>query len=379
MTNQVSQTINPLHFEDLEPHRFEDLVRQIMYDFKDWKSIEATGRLGSDEGIDILGIESIYFYNDDEDENPSHEERTWIIQCKREKSITPQKIRKILDHDIKNREEKPFGYILVASTYFSKKTRDLFKSKLNSLGVNEFYLYGKSELEDLLFLPKYDHLLFAYFGISLQKRKRTLKSQLSSRLTTKRKLIKNIGDLNEIRHKTILVKPSLSNSYPIIGQDIKNLNWRFYNLAFYMPLDQLSVVTKKHFAYINWETNEWDIIEDYDDGFPFYPELYGLPEKFYQDLRENHWKAREIWDKLSETNKGYYFEVRPIHFDRILLVDEIGDCYNPPPHIIVDYLNNSPFENRIIRYIESGKSLYPHEHLQDPNNDKRIDFFKTNL
>ena len=40
--NNPSKTINPLHFEDLEPHRFEDLVRQLIYDFKNWQSIEAT-------------------------------------------------------------------------------------------------------------------------------------------------------------------------------------------------------------------------------------------------------------------------------------------------------------------------------------------------
>jgi len=52
-----TKTLNPLHFEDLEPHRFEDLVRQLAYDFREWDSIEAIGRLGSDEGIDIRATE----------------------------------------------------------------------------------------------------------------------------------------------------------------------------------------------------------------------------------------------------------------------------------------------------------------------------------
>lgn len=49
----VTKTLGTLHFEDLEPHRFEDLVREFVYDFKDWQSIEATGRGGSDDGFDI--------------------------------------------------------------------------------------------------------------------------------------------------------------------------------------------------------------------------------------------------------------------------------------------------------------------------------------
>lgn len=30
-----------IHFEDLDPHRFEDLVRELIYDFRDWQTIEA--------------------------------------------------------------------------------------------------------------------------------------------------------------------------------------------------------------------------------------------------------------------------------------------------------------------------------------------------
>ena len=55
----MTKTLNPLHFEDLEPHRFEDLVRQIIYDFKEWSLLEPTGRLGSDDGYDARGFEII--------------------------------------------------------------------------------------------------------------------------------------------------------------------------------------------------------------------------------------------------------------------------------------------------------------------------------
>jgi len=43
---RTTRTLNPLHFEDLEPHRFEDLVRQLAYGYTRWRSLEATGRLG---------------------------------------------------------------------------------------------------------------------------------------------------------------------------------------------------------------------------------------------------------------------------------------------------------------------------------------------
>lgn len=56
---KASKTLNPLHFEDLEPHRFEDLVRQLAYDFKNWRSLEPTGRLGADDGYDARGFEIV--------------------------------------------------------------------------------------------------------------------------------------------------------------------------------------------------------------------------------------------------------------------------------------------------------------------------------
>ena len=49
---QPSRSYNPIHFEDLEPKRFEDLVRERIYDFKSWQTIEATGRGGDGAGFD---------------------------------------------------------------------------------------------------------------------------------------------------------------------------------------------------------------------------------------------------------------------------------------------------------------------------------------
>lgn len=377
----ATTTVNPLHFEDLEPHRFEDLVRQLMYDFKDWKSIEALGKLGSDTGIDILAIESIEkerLTEDIEDvvenETSQSEERSWIIQCKREKVISPKKILEIIKHDLGQRKDLPFGYIIAASANFSKKSRDAFKLKLNSLGISEFYLFGKSELEDLLFLPKYDHLLFAYFGISLHKRKRAIKTNLSARQTMKRKLFKILGDFGEMTNKSILVKPPQDYDYPII-KDSLNLGWRYYKTISYEPVDHISFIIKKYTAYINWETKEWDIFEHGDLGFPYDPELYNFPKDSYQDIISKNQDSYSELEKIDEKFRGFYIIMRSIHFDRILIADELGDNYNEAPHIIVDYINGSPFEDKIYKFIEEDKP-YSCEILKDPPLEKRIKYFK---
>ncbi|MFC6662821.1 hypothetical protein [Deinococcus multiflagellatus] len=76
----------------------------------------------------------------------------------------------------------PYGFILAAACDFSKKAYDAFRLALIGTGVQEFQIWGKAELEDMLFQPKNDHLLFAYFGISLQVKKRTRQTKLRSLL-----------------------------------------------------------------------------------------------------------------------------------------------------------------------------------------------------
>src|SRR5713226_5771963 len=116
---KATKTINPLHFEDLEPHRFEDLVRRLLYGFRDWSNIEATGRGGSDEGFDVRAWEK----SDDvtnvgeegEEGARSLDGHLWQIQGKREKAINPAKIRTFIKEGVDGKNP-PYGYIMAAAT-----------------------------------------------------------------------------------------------------------------------------------------------------------------------------------------------------------------------------------------------------------------------
>src|SRR5687767_13548216 len=123
---KTTRTLNPIHFEDLEPHRFEDLVRQLIYDVRDWKRLEALGRSGADEGFDVRGVEQINDVaedlgpeglvraEDDELAAPSRE-RVWLIQCKRERAITPARAKKIVDELLIEGNPVAYGFMLVAA------------------------------------------------------------------------------------------------------------------------------------------------------------------------------------------------------------------------------------------------------------------------
>jgi hypothetical protein len=193
----VSKTIGPLHFEDLEPRRFEDLIRQLAYDFRSWRTLEATGRAGSDNGFDARGYEIVNPSADvlpdeadiDADDIPpegSHD-RLWLIQCKRERTIAPTKLRKHLSGINTEHSEPLYGIIFAAACDFSKHSRDVFREWCRDHDISEAHIWGKAEVEDQLFQPKNDHLLFAYFGISLQIRHRSIRTALRARLAMKHK------------------------------------------------------------------------------------------------------------------------------------------------------------------------------------------------
>jgi len=210
---KVSRTIGPIHFEDLEPHRFEDLVRQLAYDFRPWSRLEATGRAGADDGVDILAVESPAGADDDADEAASAViERLWMFQCKREKSIAPKKLVSYVTASLAGKQ--PHGFVLAAACDFSKKARDAFRASVAEHNVSEAHLWGKAELEDALFLPKNAHLLFAYFGVSLQVRRRSRRMELTQRIAMKRKLVSFLP-LDDRSFRFVLIRDASSRGLPV--------------------------------------------------------------------------------------------------------------------------------------------------------------------
>jgi len=386
MVGNITKTLNPLHFEDLEPHRFEDLVRQLVYDFKDWQSLEATGRSGSDEGFDIRGLEGKQIseeeVQEDEDKSlvPIKEQYLWLIQCKRQKRISPEDIKRYIE-DIKT-EEKIYGIIFVTACDFSKKTRDIFFSKIREKGILEGHLWGKAELEDMLFQPKNDYLLFAYFGISLSLRKRSLKTTLNSRLVIKRKLVKLLGDIQHPNRQTVLLRDINDKAYPYSG-DVKDFKksppWLLRTFSDYY-YDGLVILEKEFYAYSNNETKEWDYYEKTSSQALFgHEDPWKDTNKQEERIKQNS-LIHDFWFyRIPEDNQAwlriYYF----IPFDRIILIDEMGDDYTNNygrvcPHLYINFQPKyGPFNDRMRVLIESSSRFGGITYSPDKN--KRIKYF----
>jgi hypothetical protein len=94
-------------------------VRQLVYDFRPWLRLEATGRAGSDDGYDARAIERVIdapvpsseIEGEDQDEAEPEIGRSWLIQCKRERSIGPTKLQKYLNEIRPDEGQKLYGLI----------------------------------------------------------------------------------------------------------------------------------------------------------------------------------------------------------------------------------------------------------------------------
>lgn len=383
---QTTKTLNPLPFQDLEPHRFEDLVRQIIYDFRNWRLLEPTGRLGSDDGYDARGLEITDEQDEPENEESEDEEiapvstdRLWQIQCKREKSITPAKIETYIDGMLKGSNPVPYGVIFAAPCDFSKKTRDAFARKMQEKKVQEFYLWGKADLEDMLMQPKNDHLLYAYFGISLVIRRRSLTSQIRSILTTKRKAARHLGAVSENSYKEVLLRDANDAHYPYKG-DVKDFKknppWKmYYFIGHYHHGIEILVV--KFYAYRELDDaigklRSWDYTEEVNLAAPH--------ENPWDDARkkngDTYYRGYNYWStKIDKRNQAYFEYVKLIPYERIIEIDSLGDTIAKCPHIFIERRGSSFFEPYGYAYL-SGENRWSYtHHLQGEDNKKRKRFF----
>ncbi|MEK7447394.1 MAG: hypothetical protein AAB632_01145 [Patescibacteria group bacterium] len=369
-----TKTTNPIHFEDLDPHRFEDLVRRLIYDFNDWQNIEPTGRGGADDGYDARGWERIAQENEEED-GENIESKTpmdgnlWMIQCKRLKNIGPKKIKEIISEIPP--KEKPYGYILAASVNFSKKSYDIFREEIRKRGVMEFYLWGKTEIEDMVYMPKNDQILFTFFGTSLAVRRRSLTSEVKSSIIMKNRMMRIMGENHSV-HGSVLVRDIKDREYPYTGEyeeKGQKPRWEEYQASQQHPLG-LIVHIRKFYAYIDEEKKTFDFSEYVDLSFkPISNQRNG-----YSD--EDSVKKEKIADfcrYLPRKNRAELYINGIIYYKDILILDPEGDFHFKCPHIFLDL---DPKMRLPIRIIESFKAG---DEEIDIDEYKRVKVFPTNF
>lgn len=378
----ATRTLGPLHFEDLEPKRFEDLARQLIYDFKPWRRLEATGRAGADDGFDARGYEIVNGSEPAEGDDASEEaalagadDRLWLVQCKRERVIGPKKLLTYVDEIRLGEGEQLYGIVFTAACEFSKAARDKFRDRCETLGLKEWYLWGKAELEDRLLRPENDGLLFAYFGISLTIRRRSQRADLRAKLVMKRKANRL---LEPKQHSMLLLRSPDAVTYPY-ADDIPGFSQRPpWIVRRYLGLDHvgLKFSVHKHFAYLSDDGKSWDAMFVANDGRGSQHEDPWNEGSSTESRRQEAWG---VWNEVPEQNRAWFEVVGVVRFEDVLDIDEIGDEYVGEPHVYVPFNGkNGPFAlfyasvTTVVRWNE--RCLW----VPDPKDD-RVEFFPAHL
>jgi len=341
-----SRTLNPLHFEDLEPHRFEDLIRQLAYGYRPWRYLDATGRLGRDGGTDIRGIEPVggkrqpvtVIEDDETDEElePAiiDDEREWLISCKRYKEIGPKEVRQIVAETLKDQNNPPYGYVLAAACDVSNDTMAAFRDEAFNRGATEAHLWTKAHLEDMLFLPENDGLLFAYFGISLTTRRRTRVTAVRNQLTMKRQLLRalKIEEISDYTNVLVMIRDIEDTAYPYMSEvpnffDDPCPPWHLAEVTLLKTAGLL--VSRQH--YIGWvkQDGTWDMFEG-SASLPYAEIGWDYWQEYQSHQRE---KAVGEYDsnllfKVPDFEQRTIDEVAYIPFEFVLEVDSVGDYLN---------------------------------------------------
>jgi len=220
---KITKTTNPIHFEDLEPMRFEDLSFNLLFRQSKWQTINHLGRSGSDGGIDIEGTEI----------SSNNSLKEWIVQCKRYKSFSPGEAENVIK-DLKKKYSKNNHFLLIVSCPFSKTGHDRLDLLKQKLGIEELIIWTNSNLEAELY-HNHPDLLNIYFGISIgtsfdlrleliEKRKK-FRNDLSKLLLKKFNPSKLSTGVNRFHQRKFIIRSIMDHDHKTY-QD--NFGWYSY-------------------------------------------------------------------------------------------------------------------------------------------------------
>ena len=132
------------------------------------------------------------------------------------------------------------------------------------------------------------------------------------------------------------------------------------------------------FAYVDFESGQWDITKEWNEALLYFPETAGLDRNDW-DPDQKHQICEAFWEsEIAPANRGYAVEIGLIPYDRILLCDELGDHYHEPPHLLVEYNpSGEPFAG-YANWIE-GTGTNSEGRIWEPDPAKRISVFPKPL
>jgi len=222
-------------------------------------------------------------------------------------------------------------------------------------------------------------LLFAFFGISLTVRKRSLKTELRSVLATKRKIVKLAGIGGHV-YKTCLFRDPTDDRYPFAPEGVPLIapgkgflyNWFVRDIVRVLH-DGIVVRLRDALAYLADDGIHWDYISLLGDSAAQSSENRWECDDTDDLFNKKNYAARYFWANLPENNKASLEADGFIPYEAILAVDEDGDGVVRVPTIFVQFESeDGPFS--------SGRGTIRAGERRAENNPKnRVSFFPTDF
>ena len=107
--------------------------------------------------------------------------------------------------------------------------------------------------------------------------------------------------------------------------------WRYWSFEGHDEPGSLKFKVYKYYAYVDWKSEEWDMLEDLDLAWPDWSPTWVSRAVDERD-EDKHIRYSEYWKKhVPDANKAHLVVYGFIPYERILAIDEIGDARHPPP------------------------------------------------
>ena len=345
-------TATPLDVAELGPARFDDLVRQLLYGFRTWKSLELDG------GVEVVGdgIESTML------------ERPWRILTHHGRTVTPKTIRQIVKDAVPHPARAPHGFILATSASSSKASVEAFHDEAGKARIREAHLWSPSKIEELVLRPENDALLFAYFGASLRLRRHDRVATIRSEVAMTRTIIAIFGHESpskDIGHHDVLVRSLTDETFPAppFGTGPRR-TWHFAR-TFSLAHDRVALELEDWLG-IRRGDGTWDI--DEATG-----ELREEPNAAFRDDPGWHKRSREraaLERAIPKAERVRVIGVGWVPLSRIVEIDPIGTPGQGVPHVFCDFTSDrGPYASfSRIAYSDGGWPTY----LDDVKRDRSL-------
>jgi len=323
----VSRTTTRLHFDDLDPQRFEDLCLALIYPLNPWEDIRHYGRGGADGGVDILATERL----------ADARSRDWVVQCRRYARATKATLEKAVRDALSKADSPPDVLLVAVSCDVSRSAHEAYVRYAASKGVGTPMLWTQSVLEAKLYAERRD-LLFAFFGLS---------EALDSR-SRERTVVRNVA--LKRRMKAALLRSSREKSVPRMPYD-----GFVTSEAVVHSVDDSSYPTEPADWHGVWSWYKVEFFSFYWNGLKV---IIGMDRVV--TANDGRWALLDSQCKNvpSDLREATVFRIGHIPFRNIVEYDVTGDEFYSVPHIYCRFAEGgTPYEE--VSHALAGETQYP--------------------